>query len=1168
MDQEKVDKRDNNDDDDEDDEGPLLKDDDDLFDDFIEKEKLNDDSDEKDEAEKLLEKLKNRSQDKEGESEDEKENKEPKRKRLRMKRKRSEIEQEIEKEESSSSEKSDKEEKEDDDMDVDIYDSEDDSTKTKGISSKDKAKQALEEMRAKKKPRLDREDADTSKLSSLLTFAEEDFDDEDEKGGANASSPSSKQAKESDDQSKPNDASPTRLIKAITHNEWPLLAGQTDDLTVRCTFATREEWSAFNIKGKGTGMTEKRGPRDYSAIGQTHWGIFVPHIQGAPALSKKSSKAAAAAARDEDIENEDDSNEMDNEVRDLLNNENGAAARAFEAFANASPNAKFLKDCPWFVVVGSEALMFAISSPCFASRVHLVAVDPSKVEFKYNPDAPVYYVYNVLNKFPLWPEEINYSWQLREMSRILVDTLYLQMEVLTNGRTPSEELDRILVSITGFPLHATPHVKMLNPNAVPLNSFSARRDRLEVLTRSLIKSVKMTDIGTASNKGVPVVDASDLKTSKLKRLAYLFSQVEKPVSAWRLIERGVPIETITALSLWDVHDALAVRARFALTKPLYVRKLSDVNQGDLLLLASVMRLDPSWFADWYQIFEPSTPSPSAEEVEASEEARLSLYAIFCASAAWHDYSDMKQAYGSNYTFLFSKAQQHAWFESHFHVCSSRQKLTNLMENTEALLQTQRQTSLMMQQRDAKTLAESRPLTEGDILRLRSVIEKHLETMSKPNPNLSRDIFNGVASRLPCLVRLGLGSNTLVLVEKTVQNRVTLMARFVFEVCIRWKQKQRSGALSEPFDKLPPLLVQNAFVYGPSTTQAADEIYVQLKSAVEEMSKAQHSRAMSMVIRASDDPANVKIALTRNLSNLYLLAFDNFHIWPEQLIDAVLSAVTMQDKVSDATHLVITAHGQSLADMTSTGLMLADLIYFSKRMQSRLGLDSGDNANGNLVQLASLGSNSHYTKFLHRGELTEMHYPLAMRHAQFEVNTARDIFQPSVGFQTLLIKYAADVPHNVPYAPVLILHALRQTEAALWRVLRKILQSVTRKQVLILSYENLARRPAMTLGNRKLVVLCDLHYIGPGRPTVQHLNAAFERVEKHLYVLPPSVETQPGSGDLRGISFDNALELLDRVFHNNDEKSDRLATQTERLSLLKNKFDSYYNSKTSAAVFDA
>lgn len=1171
---------------------PLLKDDDDIFDDFLEKETITAPTNK--ESDIFIDKLRERSSGNEEDKEESTDNK-PKRKRLRTKRKRSEMEEkekeEEEDEESSASQEKNSIDDAADPMDIDIYDDDDASEeKTEKVpSSKEKAKQALDEVRAKKKAKLDDEQANSSRLVSMLTFADDEFDDM----VVDATQPSASK-KESDAKGdKKGDGkteSTSKPTKRITHNGWPLLAGQTDELSVRCTFATREEWSAFTVKDKLAQETPSKAARDFSVIGQTHWGIFVPHNQNAPSASKRSGKAAAANGSDDDLELEDNSGDMDTEVRTLLNNEAGAAYRAFEQFANAAVNEKSLQTCPWFVLVGSEPLMLAITSPCFSTRVRLVAIDTSQVEFKHNPDAPVYYVYDVVDKFPLWSDDMHYSWQLRELSRVLVDTLYLQMEVLTNGRTVSEELGRVLVSITGFPIHSTPALKMLTPSAVHLNSFSARRDRLDVLTRHLIKSVKSTDIGTASTKGVPVVDVSDLKTAKLKRANYLFSHMEKPLSAWRLLANGVPIDAIVPLSTWDIHDAQAVRGRFALTKPLYVRALKDINRDELLALGSVMRLDPSWFADWYQRLDK--PSPAESSPEADDDTRLAIYAIFCASAAWHDYSDLKQAYGSNYMFLFSHAQQKAWFESGQHLCSARQAAAHLLENTDAVLEAKRRqetaTSVvrMMQVDDSVVLAKTKPLSPIDVGLLRAHIEKNIEKMNKLAAKFPREVFNGVMSRLPCLVHDGIVSTTPVLVESSVQARVNNMAHFIFEVCIRWKKKHLNGALTDPFDKLPPLWVQNAFVYGPLTHQDAADIYTQLAAAVEVMNTntgngpaltssggspaaPKPKRKRCMVIRASDDPATVKIELSRNLSDIYLLAFDSFHIWPEQLLDTVLDTMTMKDRVSDTTHVVITVHGQSLPDMTSSGLLLNDLIGFAQRIQTRLKLESANNAKDNLVSLTSLQSNSRFNKYLKRGELTEMTYLLMLRQAQFQVNASQDTLQPSAGFQTLLLKYASDVPHNIITAPVLVLYALRQTEAAMWRIIKNILQSVTRKQVLVISYESLARRPSMTLGGRKMVVLCDLHYSGAGRPTVQHLNAAFERTQTALYVMPRIMELPPNSGNLAPmLSHRDASDLMEKVFYSNDEKSDRLATQTQRLSLLKNKLDAYCNRDKIASFFDS
>ena len=926
---------------------------------------------------------------------------------------------------------------------------------------------------------------------------------------------------------------PKREHVARVYEGWPILAGKTEELHVRCTYATRESWSPF--EGRDAPIAQ------YSPMKQSVWGIFVPHHIIQPSLSER--KEAAAAA------NEDSLDEVDADAADSgISEDNSSAARAFEAFAKSTSSSEpLLQKCPWFVIVGEDALMKTITSPMFANRVRLVAVDPAAIVFNLNRRAPVFYAYEVVEKHPLWPDTMHFSWRLNDLRRLLVDTIYAHMDALTNGVSKTDALGRLLLGATNFAIHKNPALQLLPPSAVSLNGFSERRERSDAI-KSRIDKKRVTEntMEKASIEGIPVVDCHSLIASGMTNNELLFSELEKPPSAWQLLERGVPIDVISAISRWDTHDSHMVRARFSLVATLYAKSWKELKRDELVNLASFVRLDPAWFADWYNLIEQDG---LITDVASLMENRLSIYSVFCTGAAWHAYMNGKLKYGANHTFLYTAQQRNEWFEKGRHELSQTREISQSLDNPTAI--NQPPTPL-----DATTIATLRDMIDDNL----NILCSDLATNTiKTTTNLQavRNVLGGGASRRPLFTTLA--SGTKVLVERAVQERCTTLGKLFFEVCLRWKTKAKSSCgLAEPFNTLPPVLVQNAFLYGSARASSTSAMYAQLKRAVESLKGP--TKSSMVVIRASDDPAQVKSLLARERKGLYLVVFDGLHAWSENLIDTVVGELTQTGAVSDCTHLVVTLHAQSLTDMTSTGLFIDDMIEFGQTMQRRLKLNTEGDSGGHGLLLTSATN----TRFLERGLATEMAYPIAMRNEQFEINTAKDMLQCDKSFNDLLIKHASDTSVHVPgaRASILVLYALKTTETHIHRILKNLFQAAYAKQVTLVSYEDLARRPSVVSGGRKIVVFCDLHYKGAGRPTAQHLNAGFERTNHAIHVL------QTTTVDFaKPIQHEKARSLLNAVFFTNDEKSDRLATQTQRLSLLKKKLDSYmYNTKM-VALFD-
>jgi hypothetical protein len=962
-------------------------------------------------------------------------------------------------------------------------------------------------------------------------------------------------------------ATDTGHVPAI-HNGWPLVLGDTEDLLVRCTFANSGKDNAikpFELKGDAavSGVNRLAG---LAASFEVHWGVFVAHEHtplsqgggpGADAAGDEDGARAGKKRRGGGDEGQLDEAEA-REAADMAGYERGDGARSEEETDGVVRSGQLqsvderreAKEQPWFILVGPRESLFSVSSPFFATRVRIVAVDRNRLVFRLNPRARVYYLYEVTEKHLLWPATLHYTWSTRQASRILADTLYAHMELVQqhqDGGTVSERLAHILNGVTGFPIHSQPVDKMLPPGSVSLNSYSERRDRLAMLTKKLQGPVPCLTLGEAAVRGLPVVESTGLARAQMSRLHFLFHDLEKPSSTWTLLDRGVPIEALSQLSRWDTDDASTVRKRFAFLKPLFAEEMEKVKDEDLLSLASEMRLEPEWFNDWFCNLRYACEAQSPER----ETKRLNLYAIFCASHAWHAYLEQKARYGSNYLFLFTRAQQSLWFEQGCHARSLALEERRRIADPKSATTT------------TAEAASSTPIPEL-LAEQKTAMRERIEGALKAMTQLAMDRSTETAK--PYLPEwLSIDVSSVVLVEKRVVSRTRNVAAILIELCMRWVMFAQQKKLVGPFASLPPLLVQSVYLYG--LAQPENALFTVLMQAAETHKKR------ALIIRPDDDLIALKTQFKQAAKDLYLLIFDRFHLWSERLIDMVFSELGREDRRMQYAHLVITLHDHTLVDFASTGTMQSDLVEFAVRLQRRLKIeDCGGSAFSSASSGGGGGSGTgRRWRFAQSGDFSMRHFPLEERELQLQQNTSPEILQPCPSLQKLLLPFllassgsgGPSLQRRTTTPLMLVVHAMFKTRRDVEARFTKVHAEWNKtQQIVFVTYSELARRPSAFVGNYECILLCDLGYQGAGKPTHVHLNAIFERAKKRIQVYQPTRSASEGSEVLP--SYEACKTLLTTVFLSSDSKSDRQEEDVQRLPLLKQHLDRlYYNQKFTA-----
>lgn len=1049
-------------------------------------------------------------------------------------------------------------------------------------------------------------------------FNDEDFDADDEADLAPAKSkrsPIEKDTNASDDSNEKNaEETPARATassqwhRGEVHEGWPICAGRISQLTVRCTYATRSaQWSAFTRLDK-SGTAEGIKP---PALPHSDWGVFAPHqrdlVADAAAEKKRQHRLKLKLNRDAmDVDDDDDDDDMDRSAKAQREShrQRGLAGAIDDAsqvkddgddgdgdgtgsFVSTTLSRKTMlsppEEQPWIVIVGSDEMMHALSSPFFSNEVRLVALDDEIVQFCFNRYATVWYAYELTNKTPLWPVDYHFEWSLHDMTRLLTDTLYAHMlcgsSTSQNSREETTTLGYILASIAGFPIHQTaPHLKLLSPARVPLNYYSERKARKAVVVELVARRVGAQSLGAAKASGLPTVLSSQLANSFVAQRpmgGWLFADIEKPPSIWidLMHEHCIPAEVLSAQTNWRNMNHVTIMQIFdTLTTILGTRVLSKPER--LLSVAAQMRLDTRWFAQWFDSFETDTSRATPTE-------RLHFYAIFCASEMWHRYMDQYRTFSSHVLDFPDRLLMETWCSLGRHALSETVRMVHTLDHGSSAAAKASQPPIaplpVLYEGDDPTDAE--PLLTVEVYNRLKELCEHPET-KRHSYLASQPVFVATAS----------GVSQAQLVDERIVARCKALCRFITEITLRWARIRHMRLLDKPFDALPPLVVQSTAVYGPASDESTNAFY----RLFEERAPVKNG-GRAFIVRFDDDAVAVRKTLKEALPTLYVLIFDRMHLWQDTLIDAVLD-VLGANKTPKCAHLLVTAHAHTLVHETGSGLLLEDLTAVADL--SARALDIGD-ANGakdvsdggtapplpeSFTQTwlsTSFGKDDF--RWWRRGMRTALHYDPTLRQSQFASNAT--VLQRNLGTTVRTLTDALCMLENARKMaasnmsttlqrrgatsmtpPLLILFARQRAQTILQRELMAV-TSVSNAQEFFqcVSYEQLARLPANVAGRRTLIVLCDLDYKGAGRPVCQQINAAFERLLPQRSAI---LAWKDRSGDASKNNSTNLNQsflsdaetkgLLHDAFFANDQKSDRYEAQPRKFSLLKQQVANYFD----------
>lgn len=956
--------------------------------------------------------------------------------------------------------------------------------------------------------------------------------------------------------------------RGVSYKNWPICAGRIDQMTLRCTYATRSpQLSAFVRPNKDIEYPQP--------LPKTAWGIFAPQSRNPTAdklaerrrLKNKIMKQNPDVGRDSDDDaREEDADTQrrhaagnviydsaqvrDDEGDDEGDGDNGGASPTFSTnVLSQRTMALPASEQPWLVLIGSDEMMRAISSPFFSVEVRMVAIDEEEARFCFNRYATVWYVYEVTQKVPLWPLSMHYEWTPTIMTRLLIDTLYAHMMCNNRTRTPKDEADAlgyVLASVAAFPMHATePHLKMLTPSHVPLNHYSERKTRKAVVVELVAKRVPALTLGSAKSQGLPVVETHKLSASTISAwpmAEWLFADLEKPPhQAWAhlLSECCVPIEVISAQSDWRTSHRAVTRFFDDLYEALGKRVLDHPER--LLKVAARVRLSTTWFASWFNSFDG----------RATDLQRLEFYAIFCASEIWYLYQDQLRQYASHVLDFPPRRQpgaalMAAWINEGRHVRSS------LMREVDTLL---------AHGESAKTTEVSAlPIFyDGDdasdsAAHLTVCVYKQLKALCAVATAQVKEYQYRIESAPAFVASLAdEGRSAAQLVDECIVARSQRIGRVVTEIMVRWLGMRKTKRLIAPFDKMAPLIVQSTAVYGPSSEADTQAFYTLLVDRVPKSKLGQ-----TFVIPYTSDPIAIRRTLKEALPTVYVLICDRLHLWSDTLLDALLDVITTE-KMPQCAHLIITAHAHTLVHETGAGLLLSDLTATADLIAKALRLDTDEVSDAPLptsfVGSSSVSTTNDTYRFWKRGLRTATEYDHEQRQQQFDLNTLtlhHNATKLPLSIKELVNELSSrdisNIVGSAHIAPVLVLFARNTTQRRIAQDFNTIIniggtRSVS-NTVQFVSYEMLARLPANVYGRRWAIVLCDLDYTGAGRPVCQQINAAFERLS------PISSLLLVWDGQAAALLDEtNARNQLHTIFFTNNQKSDRYEAQVHKFSML-------------------
>jgi hypothetical protein len=771
-----------------------------------------------------------------------------------------------------------------------------------------------------------------------------------------------------------------------------------------------------------------------------------------------------------------------------------------------------LADSPWFILVAPESRMSVIASPFFLSRVRVVQVAASHVQFSWRPQVPIFYVTGIDQKLPMWP--VTQPWVPLDLKHLYADTLYSHVEFTckNDGKLLAKTLEHVLKSIDSFPMSLSqPHEVFLKASMVPINNYSTRQDRIQYFM-PLITSLKdhASKVASTNYSGMmtKMVDCTPIRGDVrfITSSHYIFANLEKPYDCFdKLNERGCfPIEAISGISSWRAESRadLAVVFENLYTLADAIHESRTCSPDRLRRVFRVLRLDVTWFASWYYSVHGKT--------NLDIEAVNNMYALFAASTLWSEALSLVERFGHVSTYLLSKARREMLLDSRFILESEEEQLLIRVDKT-------------------STHQSTGPVVLLENLEVRIINEfDHLNSMDKTSP-FTLYGFEKVSPEHPEKARNVAAVNRKRFdVSKRLSEFVLSQTFFFVDIC---KHSDTLKAMGPKLPKIPPLVVQSSYVYGAKSGNTAQIFSKHFRDVL----KGTSIVSFPAMTRSQEMTAAVK---SYKDTKPQMIIFEDFHKWSLDLIDVFLTQCQMFKLTERCSHLVFLGLAHSLGALDGGGSMMWEL----SNMADRLNVIIHAPVEASTKVLMPPTRNEWQRNWMH-GTYSENEFPPESREEQLESNEKLFVFSKSGRMNNVLSEISRNVT-DLKFRYVVIMYARFTTMRNIQNHINEhgdIQLRTNGKLLKYIAYRDLESRQDL-LRQVDAVVLSDLEYEGAARATFLHINTVIEYAQQSIYVI---TDTQRHT---------SPKETLTRVYMQSDAKSDRLLQIPTRCPLMTELFD--------------
>ena len=875
-----------------------------------------------------------------------------------------------------------------------------------------------------------------------------------------------------------------KKVTIVMEDSIPIEFGHYDSGQVRCVYAanpTSEGWSPIEIEPFEEGSKQEEALRDVRyderAICSPIWGVFTVHSGDTDAQKRRKNR-----------------NQLD---------------------AVDSNSVETMSDTHWFILLGPDSVMKLIASPFFTSTVRVVRVERRRIKFAWSKQVPIFYVYGLVSKIPLWPKDEN--WKPNQLMRLLCDTLYAHVELKCkrSGDEVQACVRKVLSTVEAFPMVVNkPSESCLAPAQVPINNYSTRKERVDHLKKFIVSPYKI-----ATNTIYATTTIQDTKnllgclTTLITPADFLLVDLEKPSDIWETIvdKFGVPVSVVSEATNWklDRQDGVISKLKVftRLAEMNQLDKESPILLRDLYQVAANIAFSPEWFDGWFNF---------ARRRDNRAE-RLELYAFFAATALWAQILREAERFGSISTFLLTKAKQAYIFDQGY-----------LWADAECLLS--------IRLAGAKDVRESHvPLTAEEKVTVMENIVTHFKALNaakQPSPFvIQHDRFSSITS-------------TAAINADRYKMSIQL-AKLILQICVLFanvKQTIQPAALAS----IPPLFVQSSSIYGKKTDNDPHEFHQQILALCD-------SKAHVLIITSKRSIAELAPDLQKvNQPNVVI--FDDFHNWSMSQIGYVVNVLQQTNRLDKCTHLIVMGYTHTLGYINGGSALLWELLEVAERLETLMGFKKSSSSESNVGNLVQVLKSTRFQPLypgvgMARGDIF---YTVEDRRNQITANEKVLLFHESKSLNHVCRFLLGNIERKGKLRTAFL--AARFTSLKQIRVLlsSQNYNLFNTKPSLFEFYTfHAIETDPLLLQAFDYIVFVDLDYKGAGRVNFMHFNAAFEHAKRGILFV----------SDLADVDKYDVSNHFDDLFMNNDIKSERHLLNIGRCPVLRDHFfDKYLNNE--------